>query len=270
MIKDCTVVSKEDGKTTVRQTSTTTTVVSEGGNKTVITERIKKTITFVKALARSAMLYLPGVSGNYASTPDSAAISVTGDIDIRVKATFSNWHPAATSVLMAKDLPVSGGNSISFGFCVNISGYLFFYFSQNGTTQLGNYFSTVVQNFDPNTSNWLRVTRVAATGVLKFYTKSADGDEWAQLGADVATTSGNIFDGTAQLAIGLRSNGISLPSASLTHVLAAELRNGIDGTVVASFDVSTAEVGATSFVSSTGETWTINQSGATPAAIVEQ
>ena len=27
----------------------------------------------------------PGTSGNYASTPDSAALSITGDIDIRAK-----------------------------------------------------------------------------------------------------------------------------------------------------------------------------------------
>jgi hypothetical protein len=39
----------------------------------------------VRVTVPSYALDLPGTSGNYASTPDSAALDVTGDIDIRVK-----------------------------------------------------------------------------------------------------------------------------------------------------------------------------------------
>lgn len=47
-----------------------------------------------------------------------------------------------------------------------------------------------------------------------------------------------------------------------------ELRDGIDGPVVAKFDpANDAQHGDTSFQSSTGETWTISQSGVNPAVI---
>ena len=44
-------------------------------------------------------LRLPGLSGNYLSTPDTAATSVTGDIDIRVKVALDDWTPSATQTL---------------------------------------------------------------------------------------------------------------------------------------------------------------------------
>ena len=38
---------------------------------------------------------LPGTAGNYISTPDSAALDITGDIDIRARADLTIGHPGA-------------------------------------------------------------------------------------------------------------------------------------------------------------------------------
>jgi hypothetical protein len=54
----------------------------------------------VRSLALS-YLKLPGILNNYASTPDTAANSVTGDIDIRVKVAC-DWTPRSTSTPLDK------------------------------------------------------------------------------------------------------------------------------------------------------------------------
>ena len=40
-------------------------------------------------------LYLPGVSGNNATVPDSAALDLTTEADIQVRIAFDDWTPAA-------------------------------------------------------------------------------------------------------------------------------------------------------------------------------
>jgi hypothetical protein len=47
-------------------------------------------------------LSCPGVTGNHASTPDSADASITGDIDIRADLSADDWTPSATKVILAK------------------------------------------------------------------------------------------------------------------------------------------------------------------------
>lgn len=65
-------------------------------------------------------MHLPGTTSNRASTPDSAAASVNGDIDIRVKARLSDWTHTATQAFVHKN-----GTSGNFGysFRLNPSGY---------------------------------------------------------------------------------------------------------------------------------------------------
>ena len=47
-------------------------------------------------------LNLPGTSGSYASTPDSPAVSVTGDLDLRVRVSMNDWTPDSSQTLIAK------------------------------------------------------------------------------------------------------------------------------------------------------------------------
>jgi hypothetical protein len=42
---------------------------------------------------------LPGASGDYVSTPDAAALDITGDLDLRVRVAMDDWTPAAESIL---------------------------------------------------------------------------------------------------------------------------------------------------------------------------
>ena len=209
-------------------------------------------------------LSLPGVTGNNASTPDSAAVSITGDIDLRVRCALSDYTPAASNVLLSKYV---NSGQFSFDFFVSTDGKLNLTTSANGTAS-SNAVSSVATGVTDGTTKWLRVTRISSTGVVKFYTSddynpATGAGAWTQLGADSSNTSGAIFDGTDAVRIG--QDGAS-PAAGKFYY--AEIRSGVAGEVKAAFDTGRAAAGATSLTAYTGEVWTINTSGSPAATLV--
>lgn len=200
----------------------------------------------------------PGSTGNYASTPDSAGNSITGDIDIRAQVAATDYTPAANDTLIAKWNPT--GNQRIWSFDIETTGNLILRTTADGST-VRTHTSSAATAVTDGTTKWLRATRAASTGVVKFYT-STDGVTYAQLGTDVAGTVEGIFDGTAPIEIGSNSLGTANPFDG--RVYYAEVRNGIGGAVVVQCDPSEGEDGALTWVSGLGETWTVNTSGAPP------
>src|SRR3990167_486088 len=104
----------------------------------------------------SNWLVLPGTSGNYASTPDSAAVSITGDIDIRVKVALDDWTPATANAVMGK---IDSSDNRSYYFSVNSGatvGKLQLATSPDGLASsevLGR--STVATGFTDGTVHWV-------------------------------------------------------------------------------------------------------------------
>ena len=195
-------------------------------------------------------------------------MSITGDIDIRVKVAMSDWTPSGFSALFSKWTDTTQN---SFMFSVNTSGVLVVNVSTTGSNNISAS-STAATGVSDGDSKWVRVTVDVDNGAsgwtARFYT-SDDGSSWVQLGSDVVTgTVISLFDGTSNVAIGARSQGNAyLSKAKIFYV---ELRNGIDGTVVSKFDPSEADWNATSWTSSdTSEVWTVNQSGSPAAALVQ-
>ena len=78
-------------------------------------------------------LRVTGTSGDYASTPDAAALDITGDIDLRVKVALDDWTPAAESTLIAKY--TATGNQRSYALAVTATGALIFRWSEDGTAE---------------------------------------------------------------------------------------------------------------------------------------
>jgi len=105
----------------------------------------------------------------------------------------------------------------------------------------------------------LDVDNGAAGRTARFYTASSVDGPWTQLGADVVaggTTS--IFNGTGVLEIGTYDNGLVVAGSTSMTVHAAQVRNSIDGTVVANPDFSAQLAGTTSFTDTAGRAWTVN------------
>lgn len=212
-------------------------------------------------------LCLNGVAGNYASAPDSAAVSIAGDIDIRVNVAMDDWTPASNSSVFTKWDGAVGQSS--WNLAVLTSGLLRFQWTTDGSTTIS-VSSSVAPTVNDRASLWIRVTLDVDNGaggyVVTFYT-SSDGTSWSQLGT--ATTGGSttsIFDGTIQLAIGATGTGGSLTAG---RIYRAQIYNGIAGTLVFDANFALASKLTTSFTesSSNAATVTINSSGATGARI---
>lgn len=173
-------------------------------------------------------LRLPGTTGNYVATPDTAALSITGDIDMRVKVALDSWNTGAAQDLISK--LVATGNQRSYVLQVSSSGALVFVWSADGIST--NFQASGTLAYAPGTVKWLRAAFVAATGVTTFY-DSNDNVTWNTITTAAAFGATSIFDSTAEVEVGgLVSSNRYLKG----NVYYAEIRSGINGTAVAAFD----------------------------------
>ncbi len=181
---------------------------------------------------------LPGTSGNFLSVPDSVAVSITGDIDLRAKYAMTDWTPATTQYVLSK-WAVSG-NERSWTLGIQANGKPVLYSSADGTAVVTGQ-ATVATGFTDGETGWLRVTVDVDDGggnrVYKFYT-STDGTTWTQLGTTV-TTAGttSFYDSTALVNVSGIDQGTNQPLAADLHE--AQIYDGIDGTLA--LDVNAAD-----------------------------
>lgn len=202
--------------------------------------------------------YLPGVAGNYFSTPDSVANSITGDIDIRCEYS-GDWTPSAVTVWGGKFL---NSGQYSWRVYTDTSGTKWhFQYSIDGTAA-PEVSVTATAPFADNVVGWWRVTRESVTGYVNFYT-SPDGVAWTPLGTQQTGSAGALYNGTDPVQFGTSAFPLS------GQIYRAQIYNGIDGTLAADFDPSRWTSGTT-FTAATGETWTINSTGSKPAQIVDR
>ncbi len=195
---------------------------------------------------------LPGASGDYFSTPDSVAASITGDIDVRVRVALDDWTGASWQVLIENATTVAG---ISFEILAN--GKVALYWGTAGG--LKNATSTVAPTIANGDTLWVRATLDVDNGAdgydAKFYT-STNGVNWTQLGTTVTVGSTTVIgNATVEVHIG-RDNSDSGRVAG--KIFRAQLYDGIDGTLNVDFDPNDWTSGSTFNSVETGELWTIN------------
>lgn len=200
-------------------------------------------------------LVLPGASGDYASTPDAAALDIVGDIDLRVRVALNDWTPAAESTLIAKY--TATGNQRSYALAVTTAGALIFRWSEDGTAEKTETSSANLGSLAAGATTWVRATLDADVGgtdaTVSFYT-STDGVTWTALGtpqAVGATTS--IFASTAVLELGGQTLGTVNRLAG--KIFRAQVLSGIAGSSVAA---PVAVAASNSVTDATPRTWTKN------------
>ncbi|MEU7962360.1 hypothetical protein AB0D09_02655 [Streptomyces sp. NPDC049097] len=214
-------------------------------------------------------LDLPGRINAVASTPDAAALDIVGDIDIRVDATLSNWTTytadLSTTQLIGKLSLAAGTKSWVLG---TRSGAAYFEWSSDGSASLSAS-STVPFPVPASSRLALRVTLDVNNGAsgrtVTFYTAPTIAGPWTQLGDQVVQAGiTSLFNSTTALRVG-RATDVNF-TQPIGRIHKAEVRSGINGTIVAAPDFSAQTVGATSFVDAAGLTWTVTD----PAAISDR
>jgi hypothetical protein len=218
----------------------------------------------VSIRAGTPALDVPGAVGDHASTPDHSSLDITGDIDIRLDATLLNWVDAVggasidTVEIIGKMNFAAGERSWVLG---TRSDRLYFEWSSDGSNG-PSASSTVPLLITPSGRMSIRVTLDVDNGAggrtATFYTApSGTAGPWTQLG-DPVVQSGTtaIFSSLADIKIGDATNVSFTRARGRIHK--AEIRSGINGTVVANPNFSAQAVGTTSFVDGSGRTWTMN------------
>jgi hypothetical protein len=213
----------------------------------------------VSVPATDKYLNLDGNPNSYVSTPDTAALDITGDIDIRAEVQ-PNWYGPDNQMLIAKwDAP---GNQRSWYLKV-YQGVLQFRYSIDGTEANSWFHSRSLQEIPARAA--VRVTLDADNGAggrtVRWYTAPSIAGPWTQLGPDsVLAGTVSVFNGTAPLSIAPYDDTKIKPYRApfIGRGYKFEVRNGIDGTVVANPDFTAQAAGTTSFTDGAGRTWTMH------------
>ncbi|MFI0897758.1 hypothetical protein [Streptomyces sp. NPDC020983] len=198
-----------------------------------------------------------------ASTPDASALDITGDIDIRFDVQPVDWTSTGVFELGGKR-----GASGQYGWrSFLFKGLFYFEWSANGTTELAVTAPLTASALQPRLC--LRATMDVDNGAsgntVRFYTGPSLSGPWTQIGTDqVSAGVTSIFANTAPLEIGDITSTVFVSAANAGgRIYAAQIRNGIGGTIVAAPDFTALTAGATSFVDSTGRAWTVTAGGIT-------
>lgn len=186
------------------------------------------------------------------SAPDSAGLSITGDIDLRYDGSLLSWD--ANSVLLSKY--TTAGNQRSYRMFTDTFARIVMQWSNDGTAEPFATSTVAVPRLTGRQAirATLDVDNGAGGKTVTFYTAPTIAGPWTQLG-DVVTTAGttSVFDSTATLSVTALSGGAAY---------AAQVLQGIAGTARANPDFTAQISGATSFADAAGNTWTAGASAA--------
>jgi len=187
-----------------------------------------------------------------ATTPDSASNSVTGDLDIRMKISFADWTPASGNNIIARKR-VTSGNQISWylylltGTTTRLRAQI----SDDGSSEDTPFLTLDGSGLADSTVKWLRwvIEANGSTQILRVYEYQDANDDpngaWNEV-ANSSHTKTSIYDSTSDVVIGEGCN-----------MYYFEMRDGIDGDIVAQFNAS--DVDGSSAPNVSGETaWTIS------------
>jgi hypothetical protein len=206
-----------------------------------------------------------GAGDARARTPDNAALDIVGDIDVRFDAQLENWNNGSITELISKQ--TASTNQRSWRFLQLADGTLEFTWTTDGTAATGiSIISSEVLHVPPSQRIALRATLDVNNGLggytQTFYTASTINGPWTLFGTQTVTTAAttSIFNSTAPLDVG-DAEGITLV-APVGRFYAAQVRSGLDGTLVADADFTSLAVGTTGWTDSVGRVWA-TENGAT-------
>jgi hypothetical protein len=193
-------------------------------------------------------------SGNTATTPDAAALDITGDFEFVARLAPTDWSPATAQTVLGKR---QTAGQYSYGVQMNTSGGISLSYSTDGTAVV-TAFSSVAVPFSDGQAGWIRVTRNQTTGDVIFYTaadSSSEPGSWTQLGTTKTTTPSGIYSSNSQVEIGSWVAGSA--GNFIGNIYQVILRNAIGGTPVFNANFTTASADALAFTESSTNAATV-------------
>ena len=197
---------------------------------------------------------------NHLTTPDSAALDIAGDIDLRAEVALNDWAAGTSQYFVCR----WEDGQRSYGIVMVGSSVLRIFWTENGTDQF-TADATVGLGVTDGERKWVRATLDVDNGAsghdATFYT-SDDGVIWIQLGA-VVTTAGttSIHTGTSELVLTRLRVTTGNFDGALYH---AQVLDGIGGTVIFDADLTdltAAELEAGTFIEDSSEAATVTITG---------
>ncbi|MEV1049672.1 hypothetical protein [Streptomyces sp. NPDC049887] len=203
-------------------------------------------------------LSLPGNAGDKVTTPDVAALDITGDIDVRFEMNLTNW---TSLVLIAGKYEITG-NQRSWGIWLNTTGTFNFRWTTAGTLASAvDATCTEPLPYPPGgrpvaVRVTLDVDNGASGNTVTFYTSDSIDGTWTQLGEPIVNSgTTSIHSGTAPVELGDIDD--FLADACSGRITKFQILDGIGGTVVANPDFTVQTPGDTSFTDGAGLEWTV-------------
>lgn len=201
-------------------------------------------------------LAMDGAPGSHASTPDTAALNITGDLDLRVDCELE-WTAAGNQNILGK-WDSDSGAARSYMLTLS-SGLLYLYWSTIGTGS--GYMSWLLPADMPRRAVLRATLTVDDTAGVKtgqaYWGTAVDGPwDWTSEPVPVSNT-GPLFTGSAPLEIGPYNAAAPTYRPVAGRIYRAQVRAGVDGTPVCDVDFEAQAAGATAFTDSTGLPWTL-------------
>ena len=213
--------------------------------------------------------FLPGIAGNYFSTPDAAKYNPSSLISVRVYVAAVDWTPSAIKTLAAKYWA-----QFSWKWSLMPTGFLRLEWSTAGA----GFDKTLTQDanaagFSDGVGGWLRVDLNLSNGNVDFYKST---DTASTLPASVNWSLMQTKAGSGPTTVNDSNDHIEFcgdQKSGGTTQLACNIFRGqiyINGSIAGNFNPGETQTGATTWTSSTGEVWTVFQSGGNTAKIISK
>jgi hypothetical protein len=197
-----------------------------------------------------------GVAGNDVSAGVIAPVA-TLELDVKVQLNGGNALPART--IIAQDSGSAGNRIFSLEFANATTGTLALFYNSGF---VGYQVSSAGIGIIDNYSGWVRATYLSngTTATITFYS-STNGTTWNMLSTHSGLISTGLGTSNSSLRVG-SNNGANLYQGKILY---ASISNVIDGTPTRIFNPNqyNPSTSQTQWVSTSGETWTIQTGTAT-------
>lgn len=220
----------------------------------------------------SSVAFAGDFNSSQITTPDTAALDIVGDLDIRADIEPDCWFagawldaPVAMHILAKYN---TGSSQRSYMLNINYQGKIELVWSSDNVDRhvVQSSVSVPIVNGRLAIRATLDVNNGASGHTVTFYTAPTIDGTWTQLGsAQVVAGVTSIYSSTSKLSFGMLDGSdvteFTNTSQFVGKVYALQVRNGINGTIVANPDFRPLRGPARGLTDSAGLVWTIQFGG---------